>query len=219
VTTPRAGPFSFDGWMQQAKPTAAARDTQPRRRVATAPRTTARSRTRPAGAAARLAPGVVLFERYRLERELGRGGVADVWRAHDERLDRAVAIKVLHPELLPDEGWRRRFVSEARGASSLAHPGIVPVYDVLDDPETPAIVFQLVDGESLAARLARERSIPLEDATRIAGQVASALDHAHRAGLVHRDVKPANIVIDRDGRASLVDFGIARLVDDASAER
>lgn len=213
--------------MQQAKPTASVRDAKPRRRAAPAPRASARASAgastrpgpKPARTSVRLAPGVILFERYRLEHELGRGGVADVWRAHDERLDRAVAIKVLHPDLLPDEGWRRRFVSEARGASSLAHPGIVPVYDVLDDPETPAIVFQLVDGESLATRLAREGSIPLEEATRIAGQVAGALDHAHRAGLIHRDVKPANIVIDRDGRARLVDFGIARLVDDASAER
>jgi len=162
---------------------------------------------------------VVLFDRYRLDRELGRGGVADVWEAHDERLDRSVAIKILHPELLPDAGWRRRFIAEARAASGLSHPGIVPVYDVIDDPRTPAIVFQLVDGESLATRLRRVGSLEVDDATRMAGQVADALDHAHGAGLVHRDVKPANIVIGRDGRARLVDFGIARLVEEADAER
>jgi hypothetical protein len=203
--------------MQHAKPTA--RESEPkttgRRRPRVPPRPPAADERR----RSRLAPGVLLFDRYRLERELGSGGVADVWRARDERLDRSVAVKVLHRDLLPDEGWRRRFVAEARSASGLAHPGIVPVYDVLDDPETPAIVFQLVDGESLATRLARAGSIPPDDAVRIAVQVAEALDHAHRAGLVHRDVKPANIVIDDDGRARLVDFGIARLVDDASAER
>jgi len=177
-----------------------------------------RSPAAPARAPSDLRAGVVLFDRYRLVRELGRGGVADVWRADDLRLHRAVAIKVLHPHLLPDAGWRRRFVAEARAASWLSHPGIVPVYDVLDDPETPAIVFQLVDGESLATQLAREGSLPTAEATRLAAEIAAALDHAHRAGLVHRDVKPANVVIDREGRARLVDFGIARLVEDASAE-
>ena len=201
--------------MQQAKPIARERapKTSPRRVRSPA----ARSRARDGGP--RLAPGVVLFDRYRLDGELGHGGVADVWRARDDRLDRDVAIKILHPELLPDQGWRRRFVAEARAASALSHPGIVPVYDVFDDPETPAIVFQLVEGESLADRLARDGSIPVGEATHIAAQVAGALEHAHAAGLVHRDVKPANIVIDDAGRARLVDFGIARVVDDASAER
>jgi hypothetical protein len=185
-------------------------------------RTTKRSAS---GAAARSASapepksGQLLFDRYRLEERVGRGGMADVWRAHDERLDRTVAVKVLHPRLLPDESWRRRFVAEARAASGLSHPGIVPVYDVIDDPNLPAIVFQYVEGESLAVRLRRDGSVPVQQATSIATQVAEALDLAHRAGLVHRDVKPANILLDRrDGRARLVDFGIARVVDDAQAE-
>jgi serine/threonine-protein kinase len=155
-----------------------------------------------------------LFGRYRLERRIGRGGMAEVWQAHDDRLDRTVALKLLKPSSPPDEASRRRFVAEARAASGLTHPGIVPAYDVVDDPSSPAIVFQHVDGESLAERL-RRGPVPIADAVRIASQVAEALDHAHRAGVVHRDVKPANILLDRDGRARLVDFGIAQVGNDA----
>jgi len=140
--------------------------------------------------------------------------MADVWQAHDDRLDRTVALKLLKPSLLPDEASRRRFVAEARAASGLTHPGIVPAYDVVDDPASPAIVFQHIEGESLAERM-RRGPVDTEEAVRIGAQVAEALDHAHRAGVVHRDVKPANILLDRDGRARLVDFGIARVENDA----
>jgi len=166
------------------------------------------------GMVERARPRRRLFGRYRLERRIGRGGMAEVWQAHDDRLDRTVALKLLKPSLLPDEASRRRFVAEARAASGMTHPGIVPAYDVVDDPASPAIVFQHVDGESLAERL-RRGPVPIAEAVRIAGQVAEALDHAHRAGVVHRDVKPANILLDRDGRARLVDFGIARVENDA----
>jgi serine/threonine-protein kinase len=144
--------------------------------------------------------------------------MASVWRATDERLERTVAIKVLDPRWLSDARWRRRFVAEARAASGLTHPGIVSVYDVIDDDATPAIVFEYVDGETLADRLAREGSLPLEDAVRIAAEVAAALAHAHAAGVVHRDVKPANVLLDgRDGRVRLADFGIARIDADSEA--
>src|SRR3954454_3303927 len=119
--------------MQQGKPTAQEREskTAPERGSKGARRRSTRPATGPGRrdprAATQLSRGARLFERYRLERELGRGGVADVWRAHDERLDRSVAIKILHPDLLPDEGWRRRFIAEAQAASGLSHPGIVPV--------------------------------------------------------------------------------------------
>jgi eukaryotic-like serine/threonine-protein kinase len=182
-------------------------------------RRTRRNDPGPRAASTGLGEGRHLFERYELEQRIGRGGMAEVWRAHDERLDRPVAIKILAPHLLPDESWRRRFVAEARAASGLTHPGIVPVYDVIDDRKTPAIVFQYIDGETLADRLRRVRVLPLAEATRIAGEVAEALDHAHRAGVIHRDVKPANILLEADdGRARLVDFGIARVIDDARAE-
>jgi eukaryotic-like serine/threonine-protein kinase len=200
--------------MQQVSPRAQGDD-----RTRSRGRRTRRNDQGARAASAGLAHGRRLFERYKLEGRIGRGGMAEVWRAHDERLDRPVAIKVLAPHLLPDETWRRRFVAEARAASGLTHPGIVPVYDVIDDPETPAIVFQYVEGETLADRLRRVRVLPLAEATRIAAQVAEALDHAHRAGVIHRDVKPANILLEADdGRARLVDFGIARVIDDARAE-
>ena len=166
-----------------------------------------------------LAPGQRLFDRYRLEAQVGHGGMARVWRATDERLQRSVAIKVLHPRLLPDASWRRRFVAEARAASGLSHPGIVSVYDVIDDPLTPAIVFQYVDGETLADRLRRDGTFPVGEATRVAAEIAAALAHAHAAGVIHRDVKPANVLLDgNDGRARLADFGIARVEHDQEAE-
>jgi hypothetical protein len=159
----------------------------------------------------------LLAGRYRLQERVGRGGMADVWRAQDTRLDRVVAVKLLHPHLLPDERSRARFVAEARAAARLAHPGIVPVHDVVEDGDRTAIIFQFVPGESLADRLAREGPLPADVAARLAGEVAEALDHAHRAGVVHRDVKPANIVLDQDGRARLVDFGIARVLTEVAS--
>jgi hypothetical protein len=159
----------------------------------------------------------LLAGRYRLETLVGRGGMADVWRAEDTRLDRTVAVKLLHPHLLPDETSRARFVAEARAAARLAHPGIVPVHDVVEDGDRTAIIFQFVPGESLADRVARDGSLPPDVAALIAAEVAEALDHAHRAGVIHRDVKPANVVLDQDGRARLVDFGIARVLTEVAS--
>jgi eukaryotic-like serine/threonine-protein kinase len=157
----------------------------------------------------RIAPGRRLFGRYRIERQIGRGGSAEVWLAHDDRLDRTVAIKAPLPEALPDAAARDRFVAEARAAASLSHPAIVPVYDVVRDPATPAMVLRYVDGDTLAARGAREGRLPPREVARIGAELAGALAHAHAAGLVHRDVKPGNVLLDADGRAQLVDFGIA----------
>jgi len=165
----------------------------------------------------RLAAGALLFDRYRLQRRIGRGGTADVWQARDERLDRTVAIKALHPHLLPDAASRARFAAEARAAAGLSHPAIVPVYDVIEDTDPPAIVLAFVDGSTLAQRLRHDGAVPAPVAASIAADVAGALAHAHRAGVVHRDVKPGNVLIDRDGRVQLVDFGIARLLADAAA--
>jgi hypothetical protein len=156
--------------------------------------------------------------RYRLDERLASGGSAEVWRARDEQLDRDVAVKLLHPHLLPDERSRDRLAAEARAAAGLSHPGIVGVYDVDTTGEAPAVVFELVDGESLADRLARDGALPEREAARIAAEIGEALFHAHQRGVVHRDVKPGNILIAADGRARLVDFGIARLLDEA-AER
>ncbi len=151
----------------------------------------------------------LILGRYHLGDQLAMGGTARVHRARDRQLDRDVAVKLLHPHLLPDDTSRRRLEAEARAASSLSHPGIATVYDVQTDPEAPAIVMELVDGEPLSARLSRGPMDP-RDVARLGADVADALFHAHRRGIVHRDVKPGNILLERgSGRARLVDFGIA----------
>src|ERR687896_1447861 len=159
-----------------------------------------------------------ILDRYRLTERLASGGSAEVWRARDEQLQRDVAVKLLHPHLLPDKRSRDRLVAEARAAASLSHPGIVGIYDVDVSGEAPALVMELVDGEPLAARLDREGPLPPREAARIVAEVSEALFHAHKRGVVHRDVKPGNILLERDGRARLVDFGIAHSLAE-TAER
>ena len=147
-----------------------------------------------------------LADRYRLDGILGAGGMATVYRAHDLRHDRAVAIKVLRPELAALLG--ARFLEEIRTTANLQHPHIVPL---LDSGEAGGVVFYvmpLVEGESLRARLERERHLPVAEAVRIAREVAEALDYAHRRGIIHRDIKPENVLL-HDGRALVTDFGIA----------
>ncbi|HEX6127957.1 MAG TPA: serine/threonine-protein kinase [Candidatus Limnocylindria bacterium] len=151
-----------------------------------------------------------MLGRYRLLDEIAVGGTARVHRARDQQLGREVAVKLLHPHLLPDERSRRRLEAEARAAARLSHPGIAAVYDVDADAEAPALVMELVKGESLAARLARRGPLPAREAARIGAEVADALYLAHRNGIVHRDVKPGNILLERDGRVRLIDFGIAQ---------
>jgi serine/threonine-protein kinase len=126
-----------------------------------------------------------------------------------------VAVKVLHRHLLADPTTRTRLIQEARAAASLSHPGIVAVYDVaIDEEASAAVILELVEGESLAERLKREGALPPRAAVRIAAEVAEALAHAHERGVVHRDVKAANVLLGVDGEARLADFGIARLLAD-----
>ena len=160
--------------------------------------------------------GRLVGGRYRVIAPLGEGGMATLWRAMDEQLDREVAVKILRPQFGNDPGFAARFKQEARSAGSLSHPNIVSVYDYGTDAETSSqfIVMQLVDGEDLAAILHKHGRLDTDDAVRIAIGVASALEAAHRRGIVHRDVKPGNILIDQD--VKVTDFGIARAVSEAS---
>jgi serine/threonine-protein kinase len=150
---------------------------------------------------------------YRLERELGRGGMGVVFLAVDTTLDRPVAIKVVHPELAPHESITRRFLAEARTIARLRHPNIVAIHAAGSAEGLLYYVMDEVAGESLRQRLTREGRLGIEDASRILADLAAALDAAGKAGVVHRDVKPENVLLDSSsGRAMLVDFGIARAV-------
>ncbi len=148
-----------------------------------------------------------LADRYRLERELGQGGMATVYLAHDLRHDRKVAVKVLKPELAAAIG-AERFLSEIRTTANLQHPHILPLHDSGTADTSLFYVMPYVEGESLRHRLDREKQLPVDDAIRITSEVASALDYAHRHGVVHRDIKPENILL-HDGSALVADFGIA----------
>jgi tetratricopeptide (TPR) repeat protein len=158
-----------------------------------------------------LAPEQTLREgRYRLERRRGVGGMASVWLAHDVRLDRPVAIKVLSETLAADEEFVERFRREARVAAQLSHPNLVHLYDFGTEDERPFLVSEWIDGPDLHEL--RRSATPI-DAEALAADLLSALDYIHRAGIVHRDVKPSNVLVGRDGRARLTDFGIAQPED------
>jgi eukaryotic-like serine/threonine-protein kinase len=148
-----------------------------------------------------------LTDRYVIERELGAGGMATVYLAHDVRHDRPVALKVLRPELSAILGGER-FLKEIRLTANLQHPHILGLHDSGEADGLVYYVMPFVEGESLRERLARERQLPIEDALRIATEVAGALDYAHRHGVIHRDIKPENILL-HDGSALVADFGIA----------
>ncbi len=148
-----------------------------------------------------------------VERELGRGGMAAVFLAFDPALQRRVAIKLLLPEAIVDVSVVERFLREGRTVASLDHPHVVRVMSVRSHQGTSAIVMQYVDGPSLDVVLQQQGRLSIEEAGRLLAQVAAGLQHAHDRGVIHRDVKPANVLIDRDGRAIVTDFGIARRDD------
>jgi eukaryotic-like serine/threonine-protein kinase len=166
--------------------------------------------------AATIGTGELLKGRYRLERTLGRGGMAAVWLGHDEVLDRQVAVKVLADTIAADPGFVARFRREAQTAARLSHPNLVGVYDFSEEGERPYLVMQLVPGESLAALLERGEEV---DCDKLAREMLDALVHIHGAGILHRDVKPGNIVVEPDGTAKLIDFGIARPLDATAMTR
>ena len=156
--------------------------------------------------------GTRLAGRYRLDRLVANGGMAQVWEATDETLQRRVAVKILHDHLA-DTAMTARFRVEGVVAARLAHPGVVAIYDTCIDGGLDAIVMEYVDGMTLRQRLDRDNRLPVVDALPIAAAVADELSEAHRHGLVHRDVKPGNILLCADGTVKVTDFGIAKIRD------
>jgi serine/threonine protein kinase len=154
--------------------------------------------------------------RYTIERELGRGGMATVYRARDLRHDRAVALKVLHRELAASVGGDR-FAREIRLLAGLNHPHILPLFDSGEHEGAVFYVVPCMSGQSVRTRLDEERQLPLEEALRITREVADALDYAHRSGIIHRDIKPENILLE-EGHAIVADFGVARALKRAAGE-
>ncbi len=156
--------------------------------------------------------GRVLDGRYRIGPRIARGGMASVYEATDIRLDRTVAVKVMHPGLGDDDEFAARFVREARSAARLSHPNVVAVFDQGDDEDTVFLAMELVDGHTLRDVIRKEAPMPPARALALIEPVLSALAAAHRAGLIHRDVKPENVLIADDGRIKVADFGLARAV-------
>lgn len=152
--------------------------------------------------------GRVLADRYRLVERIDAGGAGEVWRARDERLDRDVAVKMLGADA--DEAFRQRFADEARRAASVQHPNVVTVFDEGREGGDSFMVMELVKGKTLRDMIAARGPLSATETARLIAQVAAALDAAHEAGVIHCDVKPANVIVDERGRAKLTDFGIAR---------
>ncbi len=163
---------------------------------------------------ARIVAETILVGRYRLARLIERGGMAEVWEGRDEILDRPVAIKILDPRLAGDHQFEERFRLEAVSAARLAHPNVVSTFDTGLDDGVAFIVMELVAGRTLRQVLRDEGPLPIPKAVAIAAAVADALHYAHQAGIVHRDVKPGNILIGQDGRVKVADFGIAKAASD-----
>ncbi|HET9120863.1 MAG TPA: protein kinase, partial [Solirubrobacterales bacterium] len=155
----------------------------------------------------------VLSGRYRLESKLGSGGMSTVYLALDEVLDRPVAIKLLHREISEEADQLERFRREARAAARLSHPNLVGVIDAGEDDGRPYIVFEYIEGRTLKRRMQEEGRLPVDEAVAYGIEIGRGLTAAHARKLVHRDVKPQNVLIDPDGRAKVTDFGIARSLE------
>ena len=160
--------------------------------------------------------GRVLGDRYRLVAPVGTGASAHVFVAEDVRLRRRVAVKILHPALAEDESFLRRFRAEAQAVAALTHPHIMRVYDWGEDADGPYLVLELLSGGSLRDLLDRGHLLTPSQCARVGVEAARGLEHAHRRGLVHRDVKPANLLFDEEGRLRVADFGVARALAEAA---
>jgi serine/threonine-protein kinase len=157
--------------------------------------------------------GTVLSGRYRLEAKLGSGGMSTVYLAKDETLDRPVAVKVMHREMSEQADQLERFRQEARAVAKLSHPNVVSVIDAGEDGGHPYIVFEYVEGETLKQRISRIGALDIQEAIAYAIEIGRGLSVAHGRNLVHRDIKPQNVLIDDEGRAKLTDFGISRQLE------
>jgi len=157
--------------------------------------------------------GTLIGDRFRLDEKVGAGGMSSVYRAYDPTLERWVAIKLMHRDISTDPDALERFRREARAVASLNHPHVVTVIDAGEDEGNPYIVFEYVEGETLKDRIRRPGMLPVPEAVAYAIEISRALMAAHAARLVHRDVKPQNVLIDAEGRAKVTDFGIARSME------
>lgn len=157
-----------------------------------------------------------LADRYELIARIGSGGMAEVWEAIDHSLGRRVAVKMLHPHLAADRSVLSRFRSEAQAAARLTHPAIVGIYDTVTTDDTDAIIMELVEGRDLRTILDERPTLAASDAVEVGIQLAGGLGHAHQNGIIHRDVKPANILVRPDRKVKLSDFGIAKALDQTS---
>src|SRR5918997_693394 len=158
--------------------------------------------------------GMQLSGRYRLDAQIGAGGMSTVYKAFDVNLERPVAIKLLHREMSADSDQLERFRLGARAVAQLSHPHIVGVIDAGEDEGRPYIVFEYVEGETLKDRIRRMGRLPVDEAIAYAIEIARALGAAHARGIVHRDIKPQNVLVDEEGSAKVTDFGIARSLDE-----
>ncbi|HQE46224.1 MAG TPA: protein kinase, partial [Rhodoglobus sp.] len=157
--------------------------------------------------------GLTFGGRYQLSSRVAIGGMGEVWQATDLVIGRTVAIKILKDEYLGDPGFLERFRAEARHAALVNHEGIANVFDYGEEDGSAYLVMELVPGEALSAILERERVLPTDKVLDIVAQTAMALQAAHAAGLVHRDIKPGNLLVTPEGRVKITDFGIARIAD------
>ena len=163
-------------------------------------------------------PVHVLKDRYELHKKIARGGMAEVFLARDRVLDRPVAVKIMFPEFATDPTFVERFRREAQSAARLSHPNIVGVYDWGEERGTYFLVMEYINGPSVSEVLRRDGPFSPKRAAEIAADVASALGAAHEVGVIHRDIKPGNIMLNPDGLAKVTDFGIARLAHDPDNE-
>jgi len=159
-------------------------------------------------------PGLMIAH-YRCVEKIGEGGMGVVWKALDTRLDRHVALKVLRPELTADPERRRQFLREARSAAAVNHPNIATIHEIGEADTLTFIVMELVEGRTLGA-LVREGPVQLPEALRIACEIVEGMARAHEARVIHRDLKPDNVIIDGEGRVRILDFGLAKILEEAA---